>query len=83
MLSVKEIILNEKRKGCSICGYNKSLMAIHFHHLNPKDKSFSLTEVTSTKKKKRSLEVVKSELRKCIRICSNCHCEIHEIIDNE
>jgi hypothetical protein len=82
MNTVKEIILQEKRKGCSLCGYNKSLMAIHFHHLNPADKSFSLTEVTTKKKKKRKLEEVKLELHKCIRVCSNCHCEIHEKLND-
>jgi hypothetical protein len=57
--------------GCSICGYKKSLMALHFHHTGPKKKEVSGMLTYSRK-------ALKEEVRNCILVCSNCHCEIHE-----
>ena len=57
--------------GCSVCGYKKSLMALHFHHTGPKKKEVSGMLAYSRK-------ALKEEVRNCILVCSNCHCEIHE-----
>jgi hypothetical protein len=58
---------------CSICGYDKCLNALQFHHTNPEDKDFSI----SAKGYTRSWKIVKQELNKCILVCANCHCELH------
>ncbi|MBU1044784.1 MAG: HNH endonuclease, partial [Candidatus Omnitrophica bacterium] len=58
---------------CSICGYCKCNEALDFHHRDPKEKEFGLSQQGLT----RSWERVKSELEKCILICANCHREIH------
>jgi 5-methylcytosine-specific restriction endonuclease McrA len=57
--------------GCSVCGYKKSLMALHFHHIGPKKGEVSSMLGYSRK-------ALKEEVRNCILVCSNCHCEIHE-----
>tara|TARA_R110001632_G_scaffold117708_2_gene229864 strand:- start:1222 stop:1680 length:459 start_codon:yes stop_codon:yes gene_type:complete len=57
--------------GCSVCGYKKSLMALHFHHTGPKRGEISTMLGYSRKS-------LKEEIRNCILVCSNCHCEIHE-----
>ncbi len=57
--------------GCSVCGYKKSLMALHFHHTGPKKNEVSKMFGYSRKS-------LKEEMRNCILVCSNCHCEIHE-----
>lgn len=57
--------------GCSVCGYKKSLMALHFHHIGPKKNEVSGMLAYSRK-------ALKEEVRNCILVCSNCHCEIHE-----
>lgn len=57
---------------CQICDYNKSLNALHFHHLDPNEKDFSISG------KSLSFDKLKSEVDKCILVCSNCHSEIHE-----
>ena len=66
-----------KYKGgkCSICNYNKYIGALEFHHLNPSEKEFSISDLRTY-----SWDVVKNELDKCICLCSNCHREIHSII---
>lgn len=60
---------------CGICGYSKCTNALEFHHLDPKEKDFNVTnQVTSWKK-------AVEELRKCVMLCSNCHKEIHDGIE--
>lgn len=62
-----------KGGGCMICGYNKSVAALHFHHLDPKEKDFHLGSNGNTRK----WETVKIELDKCVCLCANCHAEVH------
>lgn len=57
---------------CEICGYNKCIDALEFHHLNPEEKDFGLSCGDT-----RSLEKLKSEADKCILVCANCHRELH------
>jgi len=63
-----------KYKGgcCQICGYNKCSRALHFHHINPKEKEFNLGYKAWSMK----WENVVKELDKCILLCSNCHMEV-------
>ncbi len=57
---------------CSLCGYNKCVQALDFHHLDPLQKDFTISS------KKTKFDKLKSELDKCILVCANCHREIHE-----
>lgn len=59
---------------CSICGYNKNLAALTFHHKNPKRKNFQL-DIRSLSNRRQSW--IDSELKKCILVCNNCHAELH------
>jgi 5-methylcytosine-specific restriction endonuclease McrA len=66
-------ILHElKSNGCSICGYNTYPGALDFHHVNPKDKKFTLSAQAMNRKTERVI----NELNKCILLCKNCHAEI-------
>lgn len=58
---------------CSICGYNKCMASLDFHHKDPSKKNFGLSRQGAT----RTWEKMKAELDKCILLCSNCHGEIH------
>jgi hypothetical protein len=57
---------------CSICGYDKNISALEFHHL--KDKEMSLTQMNL---RENNIELILKELDKCILLCSNCHKELH------
>ena len=70
---VKEQAVEYKGSKCEICGYNKCIDALEFHHLDPSQKDFGISQKGYT----RSWENVKKELDKCIMVCSNCHKEIH------
>ena len=67
----KTKLIEYKGGECKICGYKKCIQAMEFHHLNPKEKDFTISG------KSWSFERLKSEVDKCILICSNCHAEIH------
>ena len=56
---------------CLLCGYDRYLGALQFHHRDRKTKSFGLA-IGHTK----SLESLLSEARKCLLLCANCHAEV-------
>lgn len=57
---------------CEICGYDRSVWALTFHHKDPKIKRFSLSMAYHYKWK-----VVEEELAGCRLLCNNCHAELH------
>jgi hypothetical protein len=57
---------------CCICGYDRCLDALTFHHLDGK-KDFGIGAKGYT----RSWKVLLKELQKCLLVCANCHSEIH------
>lgn len=67
-------IIDLKGGGCEVCGYNKNLSALQFHHRNPKDKEFGLDARTLGNLK---METILNELAKCDLLCANCHLEEH------
>lgn len=72
-LKKKSKIIKENGGKCSVCGYDKNLSSITFHHLNPKEKIFPLdTRAFANRKQK----VLVEEVKKCIVVCRNCHGEI-------
>ena len=70
---IKQWALEYKGSKCEKCGYNKCSEALEFHHKNPEEKDFNLSD--------RNLildwQEIKKELDKCILVCANCHREIH------
>jgi hypothetical protein len=70
--NLKKQAINYLGGKCSICGYNKSVNALHFHHKDPTQKDFGIS------KSIKSWEKIKIELDKCILLCANCHAEEHE-----
>lgn len=71
--SLKRQMVEYKGGCCSICGYDRYMGSLEFHHLNPKEKDFNLSHM----KKYTFDDKIKNELNKCILVCTNCHREIH------
>ena len=65
-------LLGEK---CSICGYNRCIDALEFHHKEPSEKEFKLGSGNTMSWKEYKIEALK-----CVLVCSNCHKEIHSKI---
>jgi hypothetical protein len=70
-VNVKQRLIDYKGGKCQICGYNRCINALEFHHINPKEKDFTISGGT------KSFNTLKLEVDKCILVCSNCHREIH------
>jgi 5-methylcytosine-specific restriction endonuclease McrA len=70
---VRQMAIEYKGGRCQLCGYNRCIEALEFHHNNSSSKDFSISEKGYT----RSWVKVKEELDKCMLLCANCHREIH------
>jgi transposase len=69
---VKEVLVAEAGGACRVCGYSRSVAALHFHHLDPAAKRFGIGREGVT----RSLAEMRQEARKCVLLCANCHAEV-------
>lgn len=69
---LKEKLVEYKGGKCEICGYDKCITALEFHHLDPNEKEFTIGHNGVL-----SLEKCKKEADKCILVCANCHRELH------
>jgi 5-methylcytosine-specific restriction endonuclease McrA len=58
---------------CERCGYSKYPEVLEFHHKDPAQKYFNVSE----KGHSRSWDRVKKEIEKCVLLCANCHRENH------
>jgi len=70
--ALKEKLVKYKGGKCEICGYDKCIAALDFHHMDPNKKDFNIGGSGVI-----SFEKCKKEVDKCILVCSNCHREIH------
>ena len=59
---------------CSVCSYDKCSSALQFHHIDPSEKEFEISESAY------SLENLISEAKKCVLLCANCHAEVENEI---
>ncbi len=69
--NIKSKLVEYKGGKCEICGYNKCIDALEFHHKDPSEKDLQISGKT------KSFERLKEEADKCILVCANCHREIH------
>jgi transposase len=57
---------------CILCGYDRHPGALHFHHLDPSQKRYTLSRAGHTRRFAEALE----EAKKCVLLCANCHAEV-------
>jgi transposase len=69
---VKELLVAEAGGACVLCGYDRWIGALEFHHVDPAEKRFSL----SHRGVARSIARARAEASKCVLVCANCHAEI-------
>lgn len=80
---IKDAVVDKRRRNkiklveykggkCEICGYDKCIDALEFHHLEPTEKEYGLSNGDTI-----SFDKLKEEADKCILVCANCHREIH------
>ena len=62
-----------KGGSCLICGYDSCAAAMDFHHINPEDKKFQISQFWSF-----TFEKITGELDKCVLLCCRCHREVED-----
>ena len=63
---------------CMKCGWHGNQAAFQFHHLNSSEKDFMIGNVAN-----RNWEKIKTEIKKCVLLCANCHTVSHSTKDGE
>ena len=70
--SVKATLVAEAGGRCAICGYDRCQAALAFHHLDPTEKRM----VVSAQGMGVGIDTLRTEARKCVLLCHNCHAEV-------
>jgi hypothetical protein len=68
---IKRTLVDEAGGSCAICGYDRCIINLHFHHVDPAKKSFAMTVAMG-----KSIATFRAEAKKCVLVCANCHGEI-------
>lgn len=76
--AIRDRLIADRGGKCERCGYNRCNAALEFHHLDPNEKEFAISNSGMP-----SFEKVKEEADKCILLCANCHREEHELLRKE
>lgn len=74
--SDRQIKLNEIKssRGCKSCE-EKDFRCLDFHHRNPEDKSFTISQAVT---KGVNWQDIENEISKCDVMCCNCHRKHHQ-----
>ena len=68
---IKRMLVDEAGGRCAVCGYDRCIINLHFHHVDPTKKSFAMTVAMG-----KSIATFRAEAKKCVLVCANCHGEI-------
>lgn len=63
--------IHELKTPCVKCGEDRPYV-IDFHHINPVDKEFEISQLPNVSNSR-----LLKELDKCVCLCRNCHAEFH------
>jgi hypothetical protein len=67
---LKRILVEEAGGRCAVCGYSRCIINLHFHHVDPTTKAFSMSMARG-----KSIASYRAEAEKCVLVCANCHGE--------
>jgi hypothetical protein len=59
---------------CRLCGYDKSLRALQFHHIEEETKEYGISANGTCHNIDKDIK----EVKKTILLCANCHAEVHD-----
>ena len=68
---MRRLLVEEAGGACCVCGYDRCMLNLHFHHVDPSKKTLEMGMGRG-----RSLAAFREEAKKCIVVCANCHGEI-------
>jgi hypothetical protein len=68
---VRKLLIEEAGGACALCGYDRCVVSISFHHVDPATKRFPMTMSSG-----KSIAAYRAEATKCVLLRSNCHGEV-------
>src|SRR5579884_1546141 len=68
---VRQTLVAEAGGACARCGYDRCIVSLCFHHVDPATKRFPMTMSSG-----KSLAAMREEAKKCVLLCANCHGEV-------
>ena len=68
---MRQLLLSEAGGRCAVCAYDRCSFNLHFHHVDPTQKAFSMHMGRG-----KSLAAYRNEATKCVLLCANCHGEV-------
>jgi hypothetical protein len=71
--ALKRLLVDEAGGRCAVCGYDRAIRNLHFHHVDRATKSFPMTMARG-----KAEAAYRAEMAKCVLVCANCHGEIEE-----
>ena len=76
IVNAKKKLVKYKGGNCELCGYNRSINALHFHTRSRNGKDYIISGKTL------SMDTLKKDVDKYVLVCSNCRVEINDgIVD--
>jgi hypothetical protein len=69
---VKRQLVAEAGGACAVCGYDRSVAALQFHHVDPALKRHEINARGAAI----AIDLLRAEARKCVLLCANCHAEV-------
>jgi hypothetical protein len=69
---VRAILVEEAGGRCCVCGYDRCMAALAFHHVDPASKTLEM----NAKGVALAIETLPEEAKKCVLLCANCHAEV-------
>jgi hypothetical protein len=70
--ALKATLVQEAGGCCRLCGYDRCVSALEFHHLDPMQKRIGISAGGLSL----AIDVLRAETAKCVLLCSNCHAEV-------
>jgi Zn finger protein HypA/HybF involved in hydrogenase expression len=65
--------ISNRKYACESCGYTNIFGALDWHHINPNNKDFNISDIPKTISSENFITNVMPELDKCKLLCPNCH----------
>ena len=74
----KQILVDIKGGECAECGYNKTIYALDFHHLDPDTKPFNVAWAGRNFTDEQFIDILIPHVKEATKLlCANCHREEH------
>lgn len=71
---IRNLLAKSFGNKCCICGYSGCITAFDYHHINHKNKKYSISK--GFRNRWCWSKIIK-EAKKCVLICCRCHRELH------